>query len=116
MGSGVTEVLSCFLDWVQTGFTSGSWVKLSSSGVGEEVRLMSELVLNEGVGILGWYLVVTGLDIAGKLVSVVTVETLEVLKALGSIRLLCSGVLVVVSFEGLLPRLETGAWLVTEGK
>ena len=76
---------------------------------------MSELVLDKGVGILRWHFVVAGLDIAGKLVSVVTVETLEVLKAFGSIRLLCCGVLVVVSFEGLLSRLETGAWLVTEG-
>ena len=74
---------------------------------------MVQLVLDQEVGTLRWHLVAAWFDIASELVGVVTVETLIVTEAFLSIWLLSSGVLVVVSFESFLSRLETGAWFVT---
>ena len=110
---GVAEVLACFLDWVKAFLSSSGGIILSSSGVCKEMWLMVQLVLDQEVGALGWHLVVAGLDIASEFVGVVTVETLVVSEAFGTVWLLSCGVLVVVSFESGLSRLETGARFVT---
>ena len=109
----VAQVLACFLDWVHAFLSSSCGIILSSSGVCKEMWLVVQLILDQEVGALGWHLVVAGLDIASELVGVVTVETLVVSEAFGTIWLLSCGVLVVVSFESGLSRLETGARFVT---
>jgi len=113
MACRVAQVLACFLDWVHASLTPSSWILLSSSGECKEMWLVVQLILYQEVSALGWHLVIARLDFTSELVGVVTAETLEVSEAFRTVWLLSRGVLVVVSFESGLSRLETGARFVT---
>ena len=103
MLSGVTKALLASL---LEHLVSDINIIASSARVTEKFGVIHQVILNKVVGILRGHLVVTRLNRCCNLVAIFRTETTVVLKASITVSLLHRGILVVVTLEFRLARLE----------
>ena len=109
----ITEILASFLKWSSNYTTSFLSVVLCSSCESKELWFMIEFILDQCIRIFRWDFIITHPNRTSEFVSIVTSETLVILKAFGTISYLFGCMSVVISVKSGLSWFETRARLIT---